>query len=133
MSDPISNPVSDRLERSPSPFMCAQTWHDTTVVIGCSGVVDMLTVPDFNQVIATALEKEPTAMIIDLTEVSFFASCGMATLVDTQHQVPPEVPLIVVADGPVTRRPLELVGLAAVLTLRATLDDAFAELSAGQS
>ncbi|MEN4474585.1 STAS domain-containing protein [Mycolicibacterium cosmeticum] len=129
----MPDPTSDHFERSPSPFMCAQTWHDTTVVIGCSGVVDMLTVPDFNQVIATALEKQPTAMIIDLTEISFFASCGMATLVDTQNQVPADVPLIVVADGPVTRRPLELVGLAAVLTIRPTLDDAFEQLPAGQA
>ena len=93
----------------------------------------MLTVPDFNQVIATALDKQPSAVIIDLTEITFFASCGMATLVNTQDQVPSDVALIVVADGPVTRRPLELVGLAAVLTIRPTLDDAFEQLPAGQA
>jgi anti-anti-sigma factor len=122
--------LSDHFERNPSPFMCAQTWQDTTVVIGCSGVVDMLTVADLTQVIATALEKQPTAMIIDLTEVTFFASCGMATLVDTQDRLPQGVPLVVVADGPVTRRPLELIGLAAVLTIRPTLDDALEQLPA---
>ena len=128
----MPDPISDQFERNPSPFMCTQTWQDTAVVIGCSGVVDMLTVPDLNQVIATALDKQPTAVIVDLTDITFFASCGMAALVDTQDQLPPEVPLIVVADGPVTRRPLELVGLATVLTIRATLDDALEDLPVGQ-
>ncbi|MBI3228047.1 MAG: STAS domain-containing protein [Mycolicibacterium cosmeticum] len=121
--------MSDQFESNPSPLMCAQTWHDTTVVISCSGVVDMLTVPDLNQLLTTALDKQPSAVVIDLTDTTFFASCGMSTLVETQDQLPSEVPLIVVADGPVTRRPLELVGLAAVLTIRPTLDVAFAELA----
>lgn len=121
--------MSDQFESNPSPLMCAQTWHDTTVVISCSGVVDMLTVPDLNQLLTTALDKQPSAVVIDLTDTTFFASCGMSTLVETQDQLSSEVPLIVVADGPVTRRPLELVGLAAVLTIRPTLDVAFAELA----
>lgn len=125
--------MPDHFESSPSTLMCAHTWRDTTVVITCSGVVDMLTVPDLNQVIATALDKQPSAVIIDLTETTFFASCGMSTLVDTQAQLPPEVPLVVVADGPATRRPLELVGLADVLTIRPTLDIALQELAPAKS
>lgn len=125
--------MSDQLESNPSTLMCAQTWHDTIVVISSSGVVDMLTVPDFAQLITTAMDKQPSAVIIDLTETTFFASCGMSTLVETHDKLPPEVPLVVVADGPVTRRPLELVGLGSVLTIRPTLEAAFAEVPTAEA
>ncbi|GAA2555690.1 STAS domain-containing protein [Mycolicibacterium diernhoferi] len=122
--------MSDQFVSSQSTLVCAQEWHDTTVVINCSGVVDMLTTPDLERLVATALEKQPTAVIVNLTDTSMFASCGMSLLVETHERLPEDVPLVVVADGPVTRRPLELVGLAAFLTIRPTLDAAFEELSA---
>lgn len=121
--------MSDHFRSNPSTLMCSQTWHGTTVVINCSGVVDMLTVPELTQLITTALDKHPSAVVIDLTETTFLASCGMSTLIDTQGQLPEQVPLVVVADGPVTRRPLELVGLGTVLAIRSTLDVALQELA----
>lgn len=120
--------MSQQFVSGPSSLVCSETWHATTVVISCSGVVDMLTAPDLGQLIATALDKQPAAMIIDLTDTNMFASCGMSLLVETQDQLSPAASLIVVADGPVTRRPLELVGLGSVLTIRPTLDAAFEEL-----
>lgn len=113
---------------SPSTLVCAETWHDATAVISCSGVVDMLTAPDLGQLIASALDKRPSAVIIDLTETDMFASCGMSLLIETQEQLSPDAALVVVADGPVTRRPLELVGLAEILTIRPTLAAAFEDL-----
>lgn len=120
--------MSHQCVSSPSTLVCSETWHGTTVVISCSGVVDMVTAPDLRQLVATALDKQPAAMVIDLTETSMFASCGMSLLVETQEQLGPDAAMIVVADGPVTRRPLELVGLGSILTIRSTLDDAFEEL-----
>lgn len=118
---------------SPSTLVCAQEWHDTTVVISCSGVVDMLTAPNLEQLVATALDKQPTAMIMDLTATTMFASCGMSLLIETHERLAPGVSLIVVADGPVTRRPLELVGLGSFLTILSTLDAAFEELSSSEA
>jgi anti-anti-sigma factor len=108
--------------------VCTETWHATTVVISCSGVVDMLTAPHMGQLIATVLDKRPSVVIIDLTDTSMFASCGMSLLVETSERLPEDASLIVVADGPVTRRPLELVGLSAFLTLRSTLGEALGEV-----
>jgi anti-anti-sigma factor len=88
----------------------------------------MVTAPDLRQLVATALDKQPAAMVIDLTETSMFASCGMSLLVETQEQLSPDASFVVVADGPVTRRPLELVGLATILTISPTLQAAFDEL-----
>ena len=120
--------MSHQFVSSPSTLVCSETWHGTTVVISCSGVVDMLTAPDLRQLVATALDKQPAAMVIDLTETSMFASCGMSLLVETQEQLSSDASFIVVADGPVTRRPLELVGLATILTISPTLQAAFDEL-----
>lgn len=120
--------MSHQFVSSPSTLVCSETWHGTTVVISCSGVVDMVTAPDLRQLVATALDKQPAAMVIDLTETSMFASCGMSLLVETQEQLSPDASFVVVADGPVTRRPLELVGLATILTISPTLQAAFDEL-----
>lgn len=121
--------MTQQFVSGPSSLVCTETWHATTVVINCSGVVDMLTAPRMGQLIATALDKRPSMIIIDLTDTTMFASCGMALLVETQEKIRDEATLIVVADGPVTRRPLELVGLSAFLTLRSTLDEALEEVS----
>ncbi len=120
--------MPDRLEPIPSPCVCAESWHDTTVVVSCAGAIDMVTAPTLQQVIAAALKKQPTAVIVDLTDTELLASYGMSVLVETHQQLIPEVPLVVVADGPITRRPLELVGLADVLTIRPNLGAAFDEL-----
>ena len=112
----------------PSSLVCTETWHATTVVISCSGVVDMLTAPHMGQLITTVLGKRPSVVIVDLTDTSMFASCGMSLLVETHEKLPEDAKLIVVADGPVTRRPLELVGLSAFLTLRSTLDEALEDV-----
>ena len=119
--------MSQQFVSGPSSLVCSETWHSTTVVISCSGVVDMLTAPHMGQLIATALDKRPSMVIIDLTATSMFASCGISLLVETHDKLPDDASLIVVADGPVTRRPLELVGLSGFLTLRSTLDEALGE------
>lgn len=119
--------MSQQFVSGPSSLVCSETWHATTVVISCSGVVDMLTAPHMGQLVASALDKRPSVVIIDLTDTTMFASCGMSLLVETQEKLPEDATLVVVADGPVTRRPLELVGLTAFLTLRPTLDAALEE------
>jgi anti-sigma B factor antagonist len=130
MSDPVASTplVFSPVVSSPSTLVSSETWHDTIVVINCSGVVDMLTAPELGHLIASAVDKQPSALIIDLTETTMFASCGMSLLIETQEQLSPDAVLVVVADGPVTRRPLELVGLAAILTIRPTLDAALESL-----
>lgn len=121
--------MTQQFVSGPSSLVCTETWHATTVVISCSGVVDMLTAPHMGQLVATALDKRPSVVIIDLTETTMFASCGMSLLVETKEKLSEDASLIVVADGPITRRPLELVGLSAFLTLRPTLAEALGEVS----
>jgi anti-sigma B factor antagonist len=115
--------------QSPSPTQCAfeQQWFDTTVVISCAGEIDSLTSPAFEHEIASAMEKQPAAMIVDMTDVDFLGSCGMGVLVDTNDRITPDVAFAVVADGPVTRRPMTLIGLSEILTIHPTLEAALAK------
>ena len=120
--------MTDNCESVPPPCVYAESWHDTTVVVSCSGPIDMVTAPDMRRVISAALKKQPTAVIIDLTDTELLASYGMSVLVETHELLAPEVPLVVVAYGPATLRPLELIGLASMLTIRPSLNAAFEEL-----
>lgn len=109
-------------------FVVSEEWFGRTVVLGASGVIDMLTSPQLEVSIATSLKKNPTAIIVDLTDVDFLASAGMGVLVAARDQAAPEVRFGVVASGPATSRPLKLVGLAEIVGLFSTLDEARAAL-----
>ena len=103
---------------------------DGVVVVSVSGVVDMLTAPQLEAAIEAALEQKPAALIVDFTNVDFLASAGMGVLVAAQDRSGPDIRFSVVADGPATSRPLKLVGIADIVALYATLDEALAAQSA---
>ena len=97
-------------------------------MVSCSGVLDMLTSPHLQDRLNDVLAKQPTALIIDMSDVDFLASHGMNVLVTVRRRLAPEVPFAVVADGPATSRPLTLIGLAELINMCATLDEAFSKL-----
>ncbi|WP_167103072.1 STAS domain-containing protein [Mycobacterium sp. DL592] len=99
-----------------------------TVVVAVSGVIDMLTAPQLETSIKTALTKNPSAVIVDMSDVEFLASAGMGVLVAAHEQAGPGVGFGVVASGPATSRPLKLVGLAEIIGMYPTLDEARAAL-----
>lgn len=101
-----------------------ENWTGRTVVISVSGVVDMLTSPQLEASIAAALAERPSAVIVDLTDVDFLASAGMGVLVAARDRASRTAGFAVVANGPATSRPLRLVGLADVIGMYPTLDEA---------
>lgn len=105
-----------------------EQWSGRTVVISASGVLDMLTSPQLEASITASLQKRPAALIVDLTKVEFLASAGMGVLVAARDQAQDAVKFGVVASGPATSRPLKLVGLAELIGLYPTLDEARAIL-----
>ena len=95
------------------------------MVLSVNGEVDILTAPQLGRAICEALAESATALVIDLTEVTFLASVGMSVLVATQEAADAmAVRFAVVADGVTTRRPIRLLGIDAVLALYPTRDDA---------
>ena len=99
-------------------------------VLAVAGVVDMLTAPELEAAIAAAATDAPQGVIVDLGAVDFLGSAGMGILVAARDELPSSVQFAVVADGPATSRPLKLVGVADVVGLHATLDEALAALAA---
>ena len=113
----------------PNGITVSEHWCDTTVILDCAGVLDMLTAPELETRIAIALDKQPTSMIVDLTPTTFLASHGINVLVTAHYRCANTV-FAVVADGYATWRPLQLTGLIGILTVHATLGDALGNLAA---
>jgi anti-anti-sigma factor len=107
-----------------TPCVIDEHWRGTTVIIGCAGELDMNTTPELERRIALALKKNPTSMIVDLTDVGFLASHGMGVLVETHTLCSPAVGFAVVASGRATRRPMQLMGITDVVSVHETLADA---------
>lgn len=56
-------------------------WREKVAVLSVSGDVDMVTAPQVEQDLAALLEQQPEVLVVDLTEVGFFASAGLTALV----------------------------------------------------
>jgi anti-sigma B factor antagonist len=99
-------------------------------VLSVAGVVDMLTAPQLEAAIAAAGKDSARGVVVELSAVDFLASAGMGILVAARDELPDSVQFAVVADGPATSRPLKLVGIADIVGLHSTLDEAIAALTA---
>ena len=60
----------------------------------------MLTSPQLETAIDTALDQRPAGVVVDFTDVEFLASAGMGVLVAAHDKAGSDVTLRVVADGP---------------------------------
>ena len=99
-------------------------WTGRMVVVAVTGDLDILTTPQLDHAIRSAMRTAPTALIIDLTRVDFLASIGMNLLVATHDEITPTARFGVVADGPATSRPMKLIGIDTMIALYQTLGDA---------
>lgn len=113
---------------APTGCVITEELIDRTTVISVSGVLDMLTSPQLEATLSAAIDKKPAAVIVDLSDVDFLASAGMGALVDARDQADGRMGFAVVASGPATSRPLKLVGLADLVGLYPTLEEARASL-----
>ena len=98
-------------------------------VVAASGDLDMLTAPQLRDAIESAMTKEPAGLIVDLTAVDFLGSAGMQVLMEAHNQTGETTRFAVVADGPATSRPLKITGIADLIALHSSLDDALANFS----
>jgi anti-sigma B factor antagonist len=112
-------------------FTVTEVTLDRVIVVAVSGDLDMLTAPALADAIDTAARKEPSALIVDLSGVTFLASAGLNLLAALHHDVTFSVRFGVVAGGPVTGRALKMVGIDQIISLYPTLDEALADVAAG--
>lgn len=98
-----------------------------TVVVSVAGEIDLVTAPDLGQSIAAVLERRPTKLVVDLSEVDFLASAGMSVLIGCHQQAGDHTRFRLVAAGNATFRPMELTGVADTISIYPTRDRAIAE------
>ena len=99
---------------------------DGVAVVVAVGAVDMLTAPQLQDAITAAAQRKPAGLVVDMTQVDFLGSAGMQVLMTSRKQLDAGIKFAVVADGPATSRPLKLVGIADIVALYASLDEALA-------
>ena len=112
----------------PDPITTSVAHRDGVAVVSIGGEIDLSTAPAFEAVITEALEEDPPALVIELSEVIFMASVGLRILAATQEKVGKSIQLAVVADNPAASRPMQLTGLDKLISLYPTLDEALTAL-----
>jgi len=110
------------------PITTSVAHREGVAVVSIGGEIDLSTAPAFEAVIAEALEEDPPALVIDLSEVTFMASVGLRILAATQEEVGTSIQIAVVADNAAASRPMQLTGLDNVISLYPTLDEALTAL-----
>ncbi|OXM72959.1 STAS domain-containing protein [Amycolatopsis thermalba] len=94
-------------------------------LVRVAGELDHLTAPAFEAVALPAARACAERLVIDLSEVSFLASAGIAVVLAAGMAAPGRVH-VVVGSG-FTRRPLEITGADEIVRLRTTREEALAE------
>ena len=100
--------------------------HPDTVVLAVRGEIDTLTAPVFTAATEELLTAPGEVLVMDLTEVRFLASSGLAVLISAAHRAEERgVRLQLVVTNRAVRRPLEITGTAALFDLHLDLRSAY--------
>jgi anti-anti-sigma factor len=102
--------------------------RDGITIVAVGGVVDLATSPPLEELLTQLIGERPSALVLDLTDVSFLASVGLRILAESHERAGGTGKFAVVASGPVTARPIQLTKLDEFLALFSTVDDAIATL-----
>ncbi|MGH3951810.1 MAG: STAS domain-containing protein [Pseudonocardiaceae bacterium] len=86
-------------------------WQGRATVLAVAGEIDMLTAPRVEEALMLALESRPETLVVDLTDVRFLGSAGLAALIGAQRKAGKQIGFRVVAAGTATSRPLHVTGL----------------------
>lgn len=99
--------------------------HESAVVLHVAGEVDLVTASQLADSINDAMAERPAVLVVDLTDVDFLASAGMAVLMGC-HKLANDTSFRIVAAGSTTYRPMELTGMTEEISIYPTLDQALA-------
>jgi anti-sigma B factor antagonist len=120
---------ADPLNTPGELFRVSTSVSGDSVVVAAIGDIDAVTVPELSTALLAAIEDIPgQRVVLDLSEVSFLGSHGLAMLVDIAtraRHVGRPLRLVVDHQHPVIR-PLEITGIDNSFTLYRTLGEALA-------
>lgn len=98
-------------------------WCGPAAVVTVAGEIDLVTAPELDEAVSTAVEKRPDVLVMDLRDVTFLSSAGLQVLA-AAHQRLGQRALRVVSTSNVTSRPLTSTGLDTWIGLFPTVDEA---------
>ncbi|WP_236789094.1 STAS domain-containing protein [Amycolatopsis sp. GM8] len=98
--------------------------HGEAAVLAVSGEIDMVTAPEFEDHLLSAVREQPATLIVDLCGVDFLGSAGLSALVVAYREAGERTKFRVVAQSSTTARPLQLTGLDQEIPVFTTRDDA---------
>ena len=98
--------------------------HGTAALFIVQGQVDMHTSPDLRQHLRKALESRSAPLVVDLTEVAFIDSSGLATLIEALQGVGKYGgKLHLVGLSPAVKNLFRLSNLTSIFDIRETRDE----------
>jgi anti-sigma B factor antagonist len=112
----------------PEPLAVSERQLDGALVLTVTGELDLTTSVAFSATTSAALRRRQP-VILDLTEVTFVSSAGLAALLQATREAPGQLPIVVDANRPVIR-PIEVTGLDRVLALYHTVAEALTAVRA---
>jgi anti-sigma B factor antagonist len=100
--------------------------YPDTAVLTVRGEIDTLTAPAFTAATEELLTASSEILVMDLTEVRFLASSGLAVLISAAHRTEDRgTRLRLVIASRAVRRPLEITGTAVLFDLHPDLESAY--------
>ena len=109
----------------PPTLTLAERPDGDAVVLAVEGIVDVAAAPILTDQIRVILRRRPAALVVDLTGVNFLATAGMTVLMEADRKSEElGIPFRVVASGPVTVRPMQLLGIDDCLAIYPTVSTA---------
>jgi anti-sigma B factor antagonist len=113
------------LADKPSLLKLAERRDGDAVVLSAEGIVDTAAAPTLTDQIRAILRRRPAVLVIDLTEVTFLATAGMSVLMEAHRKCEElGISFRVVAQGPVTVKSMQLLGIDDLLAIYPTVPTA---------
>lgn len=96
-------------------------------LLAVAGEIDTLTAPRLEAALAELLATTDPTLVVDLSDVVFLASSGLAVLIQAAHRATAgERTLRLVVQTRAVRRPLEITGTDQLFSVHESRDDALA-------
>jgi anti-sigma B factor antagonist len=98
---------------------------DGVCILDVDGDIDMLTAPILDSMVARQLQSHPRALILDLDDVGFLSSAGLASLMAARDAARDSgTRFRLVSNSQPVLRPLTVTGLTGIFEIHADLDAA---------
>ena len=118
------SPTTVLVLRPEDPISASVHLYDDVAVLAVVGELDGASAAAFKSAISGALARNPRALVIDLSDVSFLGSVGISVLVEAQEKVGGGNRFAVVAGGSMIGRTGQILDLDETLSIHPTVTEA---------